>query len=71
MASKRRIKRNSCIGKIRHKTSAGAEAHAKELRDKGERVWPYRCRFCGGWHVGHPSKMQLIAQAQRRSRFKY
>ncbi len=71
MASKRRIRGKSCTGKIRHKTREGAEAHARDLRSKGERVWVYRCHFCGGWHVGHPTKIQLIAQAQRKRRFQY
>lgn len=54
MASKRRLRRRSCGSKQRHPSIAQAYAHALSLRKKtGEVVRPYRCDFCGGFHVGH------------------
>lgn len=56
MASKRRLRRNACTGKVRHANIAGAYAHARELKKRGEIVRPYYCKFCGGCHVGHFSR---------------
>lgn len=54
MSSKRRIRRKSCKGKVRHTSLEHADAHRHALsRLDGDRMSAYRCRFCGGWHVGH------------------
>lgn len=53
MASKRRIRRRACTGKQRHADEQGAQAHVRSLYAKGiagRRA--YRCKFCGGYHVG-------------------
>lgn len=60
MSSKRAIRRKSCDGKVRHADSAAA-AHAIYLlnRTNGYQgpMNAYRCRFCGGYHIGHrPAK---------------
>ena len=43
----------SCARKYRYRT------HRKALRKKGATVYgkglrPYKCKFCGWWHLGHP-----------------
>jgi hypothetical protein len=55
MASKRRLRRKACDGKIRHSTEAAAMRHYARLRyGIGEsNVKVYHCGFCGGWHIGH------------------
>lgn len=54
MSSKRRLRRRSCEGKVRHESAAGANiARAKLARRDDDRMNAYHCRFCGGWHVGH------------------
>lgn len=65
MASKRRIRRNACTSKRRHDNPDAAWAAAKALRKSGKdyksarlvgggvRLSAYRCKFCGGWHIGH------------------
>jgi len=55
MASKRRIRRKSCTGKVRHPDELAARRHIGALVfRKGERgLRAYRCPFCNGWHVGH------------------
>lgn len=54
MASKRRIRRNSCTGKQRHDTQTEAVKHCiSYLRRCGGLMHTYKCRFCGAWHVGH------------------
>jgi hypothetical protein len=55
MASKRRQRRNSCEGKIRHKTIVGAWIASRKTDGK---VRPYRCKFCSAYHVGHASGKQ-------------
>jgi hypothetical protein len=52
MASKRRLRRQSCEGKVRHETAGAAWIAAKRTGD-GRETKPYRCPFCGLWHVGH------------------
>lgn len=59
MASKRRIRRKQCEGKIRHKSAGDAGLHYISIRGKiesGQRINIYKCSFCGFYHVGHPSK---------------
>lgn len=56
MASKRRLRRKACTGKIRHADALAAFAHIRALfRSKGYQghLNAYRCGFCGGYHVGH------------------
>jgi len=48
VSSKRRIRKRSCEGKIRHTDVNPAHAHARKL---GRRYHVYRCQFCGGYHV--------------------
>lgn len=63
MASKRRVRRNACTGKVRHRQASHAAYHVKLLRDKGEQsIGYYRCRFCNGWHVGHRPRKQFNQQ---------
>jgi hypothetical protein len=56
VSSKRAIRRRSCGRKQRHGSEAEARAHIGGLHGrKGYQglLNAYRCRFCGGWHVGH------------------
>jgi hypothetical protein len=66
MASKRRKRRKSCRGKVRHAEEWEAAAEAKRLRaELGDRRYGwYKCRFCGGWHVGRRDKALLAMAAQ-------
>lgn len=57
MASKRRLRRKGCEGKIRHETYGEAAHHRRRLRKPDIDI--YHCRFCGGWHVGHPGSRRL------------
>lgn len=52
MASKRRIRRKMCQGKKRHKDMHGALIAIRLSGHKG--MMPYKCKFCGFFHVGHP-----------------
>jgi len=54
MASKRRVRRKQCQHKKRHPDQQSARYHRFLLNQKdGEQMNVYKCRFCGGWHVGH------------------
>lgn len=56
MSSKRAIRRKACKGKVRHADQAAAHGALRALnQDKGYQgpMNPYRCPFCGGWHIGH------------------
>jgi hypothetical protein len=46
----------SCQKKRRYATSSEAEDTARHRREEsGEKdLEIYPCRFCGGWHIGHP-----------------
>jgi len=64
LASKRRIRRNACRGKVRHQTREGAfiaaalmnKKHRRDLAIGVHGVKPYRCPFCGLFHIGHDGK---------------
>jgi hypothetical protein len=51
MASLRRIRRNSCIGKQRHKNQIEAVKHciALQMQKGAKGISAYRCGFCKGW----------------------
>ncbi len=55
MSSKRALRRRSCEGKTRYPSVEVARAAAKSVKRRGHIVTPYRCPFCGGIHLGHPS----------------
>ncbi|MDY7027968.1 MAG: hypothetical protein SVR04_06700 [Spirochaetota bacterium] len=63
MSSKRRIRRRSCEGKVRHESLEAAKIACREMRRQGEIVRPYHCRFCGGYHVGHYNRRK-VAEAR-------
>lgn len=68
MASKRRIRRNSCTGKRRYESAAQARAAISGLlRRKGyqDYLQAYPCRFCGGYHFGHPPKKKSCGRTHR------
>ena len=59
MSSKRCIRRKSCKGKVKHKSRIDAIKAMTKTRQKGEsRMHAYRCKFCGGWHIGHMTYQQ-------------
>ena len=53
MASRRRLRKQSCTGKVPHATQAAAQYHAAKVRAKGDLVRAYKCRFGDHWHIGH------------------
>jgi hypothetical protein len=63
MTSKRRIRRQMCDGKKSWKTKEECEAFKKEFVETSDRPeqsarkmrsqHPYKCDFCGRWHLGH------------------
>ena len=55
-----------CDGKIVFSTYAAArKTAAKMRRNKGEAVEEYKCKECGGFHVGHPSTESLLKRRNR------
>lgn len=61
MSSKRAQRRKACARKARHGTRAEA-TEAARVQTRG-RFWmhAYRCPFCAGWHIGHPTARQRRA----------
>ena len=56
MASKRALRRSACEGKQRFTYYRAAYvAMQMRRRQHGEVIDQYKCQFCSGWHVGHPS----------------
>ncbi len=55
MSSIRRIRRRMCGHKVPHATEQAARFAIRELRKGGAlgHLRPYRCRFCGSWHIGN------------------
>lgn len=60
MSSKRRLRRAKCTGKVRHADEHGAKQAIFKLTRKMTgalgHMQPYRCSFCGGWHIGHSGR---------------
>lgn len=67
MASKRRLRRRSCEGKVQHKTEEAARKHAYSLKSVGQ-YHGYKCNFCKCWHVGRPTKEAKQAYAARQEK---
>ena len=54
MSSKRAIRRRSCGDKAKFETIELAREATKRAKRRGHVVTPYRCKFCGAIHIGHP-----------------
>ena len=67
MASKRRLRRIACDGKKQYADIHGATVAAGKASDRAETwIHPYKCEFCGCWHIGHPPKrIRQAIQARR------
>lgn len=55
MSSKRHQRRRTCTDKRRFESAAEARRGIEGLRRRGLRglaIGTYKCRFCGGWHIG-------------------
>jgi hypothetical protein len=49
------FEQRSCRCKVRWGSRGEARDAAQAVvRRSGGTVMPYHCRFCDGWHVGHP-----------------
>jgi hypothetical protein len=60
MASKRRIRKQSCGNKIKYDTQQLALNHMFSLiRKDGVKMSAYRCKFCKHWHIGRCNKEKL------------
>lgn len=67
MASKRCLRRKACSRKRRYLDATSAHAAAANARRiTGELITAYGCRFCGGFHIGHPPVRVRQAIADRR-----
>lgn len=53
MASKRRLRRKACDGKVRFVDVATAKKTRHYLKWDGKRINVYHCSFCHGYHIGH------------------
>jgi len=67
MASKRRLRRKACEGKVRHLDLASAwEAARVAAQRSGDIIHAYRCQHCGGFHIGHAGgELARTIQAKR------
>ena len=69
MASKRAIKRRACSGKKKYNEEDAKRASYHARRKTGDWILPYGCKFCKGWHIGHPPRkvrQAIIAKQKRR-----
>jgi len=67
VASKRNVRRKACAGKVRYESIAAAEfAAASGRRKTAEWIIGYGCKFCGGFHIGHPpAKVRQAIKAKQ------
>lgn len=70
MSSKRRVRASSCTSKIRHSNREDSIVHIKKLVNSANfrdgYLHPYKCNYCGGWHVGHT--MDLVKKIMKSKR---
>lgn len=65
MASKRRLRRKECQGKVRH---ASKEEAMDAIRHGGwafEGCHAYYCTICNGWHAGHPKRYRAATTPKK------
>ena len=60
-----RRRSHECDGKTAYGSSAEAEA-TSDLHDMPAYIAPYRCRFCGAWHLGHEWLAHKASWGRRR-----
>lgn len=48
----RRARARACERKVKHASLAGALI-ARKRQGLQDELEPYRCQWCGGWHLGH------------------
>ena len=56
----------SCRSKIKYVSQGAAQAATQQGRLVLDRLMVYPCRYCDGWHLGHPTgEGQSLAEAGR------
>lgn len=66
MASKRHVRRVACGSKKRYASQEEAGRHAGAARYAyGGYFAVYRCRWCGGFHIGHANEATRRALRER------
>lgn len=64
MASKRRLRRKSCTGKLRYERADAERLARRASYQTRSRISAYECWSCGGWHIGHtPGKVRRAMKA--------
>jgi hypothetical protein len=63
VASKRAVRRRACEGKIRYGSAAEALERRAALHGGKSQLGAYRCRFCGGFHLGHAPRKRRTRRA--------
>lgn len=67
MASKRRLRRKGCEGKVQHASREDAQAHSNAMwRHAGGGTHIYHCKFGDHWHIGHPTSQQIQGMKARK-----
>jgi hypothetical protein len=56
LSNRRLAKRNMCDGKRKHKSANCARKEIERIKSDITHITPYRCFYCGRWHVGHTIK---------------
>lgn len=73
MASKRRVRRKACEGKIRYNSQEEGEKARNHIFHKKPEIHRtflnvYRCKFCGYFHIGHlDANQQKARNAEKRA----
>jgi hypothetical protein len=67
MSSKRGERRRACGEKRRYASEEAARVAMRAVRESGDWMGVYKCRFCQQWHVGHmPAKVRQALRDKRR-----
>ncbi len=71
MASKRKVRRKACTGKIKYELQKDAEIARNFIFHKNPEIHHsflnvYKCKFCGSFHVGHLNRKQEMAKKYKK-----
>lgn len=65
MAKKNARLKRKCANKVKHKSKEAAQIAVKLAFRKGNCMHPYKCPFCGTWHIGHNAAQRMATELRK------
>lgn len=66
MARKNSKQKRICEAKIKYASKEAAQIVVSKLfKSQGLCKHPYKCKFCGKWHVGSNKRLKIVTQLRK------